>query len=65
MDGPEGDSSVKKYLKKEAINTVLNGAAIFFPDRQARRDQLFAMMVKSLAINNVSGFAWLQNVRGT
>ncbi|MGH0151979.1 UNVERIFIED_CONTAM: hypothetical protein FKN15_040264 [Acipenser sinensis] len=52
VDGPEGDSSVKKYLKKEAINTVLNGAAIFFPDRQARRDQLFAMMVKSLAINN-------------
>ncbi|XP_058857578.1 zinc finger ZZ-type and EF-hand domain-containing protein 1-like isoform X1 [Acipenser ruthenus] len=44
VDGPEGDSSVKKYLKKEAINTVLNGAAIFFPDRQARRDQLFAMM---------------------
>ncbi|XP_067393967.1 zinc finger ZZ-type and EF-hand domain-containing protein 1 isoform X2 [Emydura macquarii macquarii] len=31
-------------LKQEVKNTLLNGAAIFFPDRQTRREQLFTMM---------------------
>lgn len=34
-----------KMLKQEVKNTLLSGAAIFFPDRQTRRNQLFAMMV--------------------
>uniref|UniRef100_A0A803XUX2 Zinc finger ZZ-type and EF-hand domain containing 1 n=1 Tax=Meleagris gallopavo TaxID=9103 RepID=A0A803XUX2_MELGA len=33
-----------KMLKQEVKNTLLSGAAIFFPDRQTRRNQLFAMM---------------------
>uniref|UniRef100_A0A803Y0W4 Zinc finger ZZ-type and EF-hand domain containing 1 n=1 Tax=Meleagris gallopavo TaxID=9103 RepID=A0A803Y0W4_MELGA len=37
-----------KMLKQEVKNTLLSGAAIFFPDRQTRRNQLFAMMVRSL-----------------
>lgn len=34
-----------KALRKEAVKAVLNGAAIFFPDKQSRRDKLFHMMV--------------------
>lgn len=33
-----------EILKQEVRNTLLNGAAIFFPDRQTRRNQLFTMM---------------------
>ncbi|KAM4647985.1 zinc finger ZZ-type and EF-hand domain-containing protein 1 isoform 3-T3 [Amazona ochrocephala] len=33
-----------KMLKEEVKNTLLSGAAIFFPDRQTRRHQLFTMM---------------------
>ncbi|XP_061326363.1 zinc finger ZZ-type and EF-hand domain-containing protein 1 isoform X2 [Pezoporus flaviventris] len=41
-----GDSNFMpmKMLKEEVKNTLLSGAAIFFPDRQTRRHQLFAMM---------------------
>ncbi|XP_063002745.1 zinc finger ZZ-type and EF-hand domain-containing protein 1 isoform X1 [Elgaria multicarinata webbii] len=33
-----------KTLKQEVNNTLLNGAAIFFPHRHTRREQLFAML---------------------
>uniref|UniRef100_A0A8C7E9K7 Zinc finger ZZ-type and EF-hand domain containing 1 n=1 Tax=Nothoprocta perdicaria TaxID=30464 RepID=A0A8C7E9K7_NOTPE len=41
-----GDSNFMpmKMLKQEVKNTLLSGAAIFFPDRQTRRHQLFTMM---------------------
>ncbi|XP_033924712.1 zinc finger ZZ-type and EF-hand domain-containing protein 1 [Melopsittacus undulatus] len=41
-----GDSNFMpmKMLKEEVKNTLLGGAAIFFPDRQTRRHQLFTMM---------------------
>ncbi|XP_066551309.1 zinc finger ZZ-type and EF-hand domain-containing protein 1 isoform X2 [Amia ocellicauda] len=44
VDGPEGDGSVEKSLRKEAVKALLSGAAIFFPDKQSRRDKLFVMM---------------------
>ena len=34
-----------EILKQEVRNTLLNGAAIFFPDRLTRRNHLFTMMV--------------------
>lgn len=34
-----------EILKQEVRNTLLNGAAIFFPNRQTRRNHLFTMMV--------------------
>lgn len=42
-----GDSNFMpmKMLKEEVKNTLLSGAAVFFPDRQTRRHQLFTMMV--------------------
>lgn len=45
VDGPEGETAVEKALRKEAVKAILNGAAIFFPDKQSRRDKLFHMMV--------------------
>ncbi|XP_036379295.1 zinc finger ZZ-type and EF-hand domain-containing protein 1 isoform X2 [Megalops cyprinoides] len=44
VDGPEGETAVDKALRKEAVKAILNGAAIFFPDKQSRRDKLFTMM---------------------
>ncbi|XP_078294074.1 zinc finger ZZ-type and EF-hand domain-containing protein 1 isoform X2 [Panthera onca] len=44
VDRLDGDSVPMATLKQEVKNTLLNGAAIFFPDRQTRRDHLFAMM---------------------
>ncbi|KAJ8412355.1 hypothetical protein AAFF_G00126910 [Aldrovandia affinis] len=44
VDGPESETVVDKALKKEAVKAILNGAAIFFPDKQSRRDKLFNMM---------------------
>ncbi|CDQ81499.1 unnamed protein product [Oncorhynchus mykiss] len=44
VDGPEAEGTVDKALRKEAVKAVLNGAAIFFPDKQSRRDKLFHMM---------------------
>ncbi|XP_036051145.1 zinc finger ZZ-type and EF-hand domain-containing protein 1 [Onychomys torridus] len=44
VDRADGDSVPMEILKQEVRNTLLNGAAIFFPDRQTRRDQLFTMM---------------------
>lgn len=41
----DGDSAPMQTLKQEVRNTLLNGAAVFFPDRQTRRSHLFAMMV--------------------
>lgn len=45
VDSPEGETSVEKALHKEAVKAVLNGAAVFFPDKHVRRDKLFYMMV--------------------
>lgn len=47
VDGPEGETMVEKALHKEAIKAILNGAAVFFPDKHVRRDKLFDMMVSS------------------
>lgn len=44
VDRADGDPVPMEILKQEVRNTLLNGAAIFFPDRQTRRNQLFAMM---------------------
>uniref|UniRef100_A0A8C9TVL8 Zinc finger ZZ-type and EF-hand domain containing 1 n=1 Tax=Scleropages formosus TaxID=113540 RepID=A0A8C9TVL8_SCLFO len=44
VDGPEGDTAVDRALRNEAIKAILNGAAVFFPDKQSRRDRLFKMM---------------------
>uniref|UniRef100_A0A8C6XXY4 Zinc finger ZZ-type and EF-hand domain containing 1 n=1 Tax=Naja naja TaxID=35670 RepID=A0A8C6XXY4_NAJNA len=38
------ESTLLKTLKQEVTNTLLNGAAIFFPHRHTRREQLFAML---------------------
>ena len=48
VDGPEGETSVEKALRKEAVKAILNGAAVFFPDKHIRRDKLFNMMVSAL-----------------
>lgn len=45
VDGPEGETLVEKALHKEAVKAILNGAVVFFPDKNARRDKLFHMMV--------------------
>uniref|UniRef100_A0A452QBR8 Zinc finger ZZ-type and EF-hand domain containing 1 n=1 Tax=Ursus americanus TaxID=9643 RepID=A0A452QBR8_URSAM len=45
VDRVDGDSAPMQTLKQEVRNTLLNGAAVFFPDRQTRRSHLFAMMV--------------------
>ncbi|XP_040485761.1 zinc finger ZZ-type and EF-hand domain-containing protein 1 [Ursus maritimus] len=44
VDRVDGDSAPMQTLKQEVRNTLLNGAAVFFPDRQTRRSHLFAMM---------------------
>ncbi|XP_062031240.1 zinc finger ZZ-type and EF-hand domain-containing protein 1 isoform X1 [Lepus europaeus] len=44
VDRAAGDSVPMEILKQEVRNTLLNGAAVFFPDRQTRRNHLFAMM---------------------
>nr|XP_056720968.1 zinc finger ZZ-type and EF-hand domain-containing protein 1 [Euleptes europaea] len=44
VDRRDGESTPLKTLKQEVNNTLLNGAAIFFPERHTRREQLFAMM---------------------
>ncbi|XP_061104197.1 zinc finger ZZ-type and EF-hand domain-containing protein 1 isoform X3 [Conger conger] len=44
VDSAEGETAVEKALRKEAVKAILNGAAIFFPDKQSRRDKLFDMM---------------------
>uniref|UniRef100_UPI00398EF9C9 zinc finger ZZ-type and EF-hand domain-containing protein 1 isoform X2 n=1 Tax=Pristiophorus japonicus TaxID=55135 RepID=UPI00398EF9C9 len=44
VDDAEYDTVSGTMLRKEAINTILSGAAIFFPDVQTRRNQLFKMM---------------------
>lgn len=45
VDGPEGETVMKTILHKEAVKAILNGAAVFFPDKLNRRDKLFHMMV--------------------
>lgn len=47
VDGPEGETLVEKALHKEALKAILNGAAVFYPDKHVRRDKLFHMMVSS------------------
>uniref|UniRef100_A0AAY4E5U1 Zinc finger ZZ-type and EF-hand domain-containing protein 1 n=1 Tax=Denticeps clupeoides TaxID=299321 RepID=A0AAY4E5U1_9TELE len=44
VDHRESGAPVDKMLRKEAVKAILNGAAIFFPDKQCRRDKLFDMM---------------------
>nr|DBA33358.1 TPA: hypothetical protein GDO54_001053 [Pyxicephalus adspersus] len=44
MDNMDTSTLYSKALKEEITNTLLNGAAIFFPDRMARRDHLFFLM---------------------
>ncbi|XP_042373025.1 zinc finger ZZ-type and EF-hand domain-containing protein 1-like, partial [Plectropomus leopardus] len=44
VDGPEGETLVEKALHKETVKAILNGAAVFFPDKHVRRDKLFHMM---------------------
>ncbi|XP_023579101.1 zinc finger ZZ-type and EF-hand domain-containing protein 1 isoform X2 [Octodon degus] len=44
VDRVDEDSVPMGILKQEVRNTLLNGAAIFFPDRQTRRSHLFTMM---------------------
>ncbi|XP_013007495.2 zinc finger ZZ-type and EF-hand domain-containing protein 1 [Cavia porcellus] len=44
VDRQDGDFVPMEILKQEVRNTLLNGAAIFFPDRQTRRNHLFTMM---------------------
>uniref|UniRef100_A0A8C8RK97 Zinc finger ZZ-type and EF-hand domain containing 1 n=1 Tax=Pelusios castaneus TaxID=367368 RepID=A0A8C8RK97_9SAUR len=44
VDMSDSNVTPVTMLKLEVKNTLLNGAAIFFPDRQTRRDQLFTMM---------------------
>ncbi|KAM6970616.1 zinc finger ZZ-type and EF-hand domain-containing protein 1 [Aplochiton taeniatus] len=44
VDSPEAEETVEKALRKEAVKAILNGAAIFFPDKHSRRDRLFHMM---------------------
>ncbi|KAK5859119.1 hypothetical protein PBY51_003209 [Eleginops maclovinus] len=44
VDGAKGGSLVEKALHKEAVKAILNGAAVFFPDKHVRRDKLFDMM---------------------
>ncbi|XP_053474575.1 zinc finger ZZ-type and EF-hand domain-containing protein 1 isoform X2 [Ictalurus furcatus] len=44
VDGPEGESAVEKARRKQAMKAILSGAAIFYPDKQSRRDKLFDMM---------------------
>uniref|UniRef100_A0A6J0V4H1 Zinc finger ZZ-type and EF-hand domain-containing protein 1 isoform X1 n=1 Tax=Pogona vitticeps TaxID=103695 RepID=A0A6J0V4H1_9SAUR len=38
------ESTSLTTLKQEVNNTLINGAAIFFPHRHSRREQLFAML---------------------
>lgn len=45
VDRVDGDSVPMEILKQEVRNTLLGGAAIFFPDRQTQRNHLFTMMV--------------------
>lgn len=52
VDGAEGESLVEKALHKEAVKAILNGAAVFFPDKHIRRDKLFHMMVSLYDNNN-------------
>uniref|UniRef100_A0A673GTT3 Zinc finger ZZ-type and EF-hand domain-containing protein 1-like n=1 Tax=Sinocyclocheilus rhinocerous TaxID=307959 RepID=A0A673GTT3_9TELE len=53
VDGAEGQTAVEKALRKEAVKAILSGAAIFFPDKQSRRDKLFHMMVTYFLLSHV------------
>ncbi|XP_028937724.1 zinc finger ZZ-type and EF-hand domain-containing protein 1 isoform X1 [Ornithorhynchus anatinus] len=44
VDSVGDDPAPTETLRQEIWNTLLHGAALFFPDRHARRSQLFAMM---------------------
>ncbi|KAG7515736.1 zinc finger ZZ-type and EF-hand domain-containing protein 1 [Solea senegalensis] len=44
VDDPVGETLVEKALHSEAVKAILNGAAVFFPDKRVRRDRLFHMM---------------------
>eukprot|EP00079_Xenopus_tropicalis_P033324 XP_017947095.1 PREDICTED: zinc finger ZZ-type and EF-hand domain-containing protein 1 isoform X2 [Xenopus tropicalis] len=44
LDNMDSTSLPSSILKQEITNTLLNGAAIFFPDRLSRRERLFSLM---------------------
>ncbi|XP_031428595.1 zinc finger ZZ-type and EF-hand domain-containing protein 1, partial [Clupea harengus] len=44
VDAPESEAVVDKALRWEAVKAILNGAVIFFPYKQSRRDKLFDLM---------------------
>ncbi|XP_019750672.1 zinc finger ZZ-type and EF-hand domain-containing protein 1 [Hippocampus comes] len=44
VNEPEGATFVENALHKEAVKAILNGAAVFFPDKHIRRDKLFHLM---------------------
>ncbi|XP_053310913.1 zinc finger ZZ-type and EF-hand domain-containing protein 1 isoform X2 [Spea bombifrons] len=44
LDTMSSTSVSSKALREEISNTLLNGAAIFFPDSRTRRDRLFSLM---------------------
>ncbi|MEE6469872.1 hypothetical protein FKM82_008802 [Ascaphus truei] len=44
MDNMDSTSIPSKALKQQITNTLLNGAAIFFPDRLTRRERLFSLI---------------------
>ncbi|OCT92341.1 zinc finger ZZ-type and EF-hand domain-containing protein 1 [Xenopus laevis] len=44
LDSMDSTSLPSSILKLEITNTLLNGAAIFFPDRLSQRDRLFSLM---------------------
>ncbi|MEQ2253214.1 hypothetical protein ILYODFUR_029901, partial [Ilyodon furcidens] len=44
VDSPEGETVMETVLHKEAVKAILNGAAVFFPDKLNRRNKLFHMM---------------------
>ncbi|KAL0994771.1 hypothetical protein UPYG_G00126960 [Umbra pygmaea] len=44
VDSPQAEGSGDEALRKEAVKAIVTGAAIFFPDKCSRRDELFHMM---------------------
>ncbi|XP_030041854.1 zinc finger ZZ-type and EF-hand domain-containing protein 1 isoform X2 [Microcaecilia unicolor] len=44
VDNVGNDPEPANGLKEEVIHTLVNGAAIFFPNRHTRKNQLFSMM---------------------
>lgn len=52
-DSDNNDTATDENLLSIARNVIVDGAAIFFPDRETRRKQLFQM------INSTDGEVWV------